>query len=194
MKEIETNTKLDPNNLFRTINEFPSLLKSQREELYGFEIKPCCRKLTGYYLKETELIGGNHQKVCSEDRKFPVLSKTTLTKWLCFYEYRNYREADIFYKSLQKASIIYGLNIYEPEWVEMPNNSSSKDLIDTVEDYIKKDTNIYSFVVFLLKECSLYRELKIHSFKNNYISQVVKVSKFNYKKPILSILLLSKNY
>ena len=56
-------------------------------------------------MKETILIGGNNQKLKSNDRIFPVLKRAKMSKWLCFYEVKNYKNADYFYNSLLKLLI-----------------------------------------------------------------------------------------
>ena len=111
-----------------------------------------------------------------------------MSKWLCFYEENDYDKADNLYKTLYKASKAYNLNISEPKWIEMPNNSSVKDWIEKADSYFNKGSNDYSFVIFLIKNNDfLYKELKVHSlYKIGYVSQVVK-SKSILKKKALSI-------
>ena len=140
-------------------NIHDKLSAKEKIELYGIEVKPLKYFFKGYYMKDTQLIGGNDKKVNSNDRIFPVYKKIEMKKWLCFYERNNYNDADNLYKTLSKASLAYELTIKEPEWVEMPNNSSSKDWINTVEDYIYKSNNQYSFII----NSHLYKELKQYS-------------------------------
>ena len=61
---------------------------------------------------------------------------------------KNYKIAEKLYNSLKNASKSFGFNIEEPEWIEMPNNASSKDWTDTAEDYIGKGKKDYRFVYF----------------------------------------------
>ena len=100
-----------------------------------------------------------------------------MKNWLCLYEKHNYNDADILFKTLVKASKGYGLNISEPEWVEMPDRSNHPDdWTGTVEDYM--NNNNYQFVLFLLdRNDFIYPELKKHSLvTSGYISQVVKTN------------------
>ena len=100
-----------------------------------------------------------------------------MTNWLCFYEKCNYDAADCLYKTLSKSSKAFGIKLTEPEWVEMPNKSNSKDWTDTADDYLSKAKNKYNFVLFLLgRNDYIYPQIKKHSLcTNGYVSQVVKV-------------------
>jgi aubergine-like protein len=113
-----------------------------------------------------------------------------MTNWLCFYEKKNYDDADNLFNTMSKASTAYGLKVSEPKWIEMPNNSKAKDWIDTAEEYFPFDEESdYDFVVFLLgrNDDNLYAKLKKHSIcKNGYVSQVVKTRSIR-KKGALSV-------
>ena len=94
----------------------------------------------------------------------------------------NYNEAKALFECLDKASKVYGLNIIEPEWVEMCNKSRPKDWIETAESYLNSN-NEYAFVIYLIKNNSkIYDDLKKHSLcKNGYVSQVVKTTSLKAK-------------
>ena len=203
MRELANYTKFEPADRVDKTNEFLKLLSDPTEdkkhpeklsakkkcELYGIEVKPVKDLFTAYYMKETKLIGGNHQEVKSSDRTFPVLEKANLKNWLCFYEKNNYNDAENLYNTLSKASKAYGLKIAEPEWIEMNNNSKAVDWTDTAEDYFGKGVKReFDFVVFLLgKNDKIYAQLKKHSLcKNGYVSQVVKARSIQ-KKGAMSV-------
>ena len=124
---------------------------------------------------------------------FKSKKKKNMISWLCFYEKKNYYDAENLYNNLSKASKGFGLKILEPEWIEMPDKATPKNWTDTVEDYIGKDItqSKYTFVVFLIGQKDpkgkLYCHLKKHSLcTNGYVSQVIKVSSLQ-KKGILSV-------
>ena len=198
MKQLSFYTKLKPNERIRKTNIFLELLnqkgknknnKSPKEksEEYGIEIFPVKEHFKAYMMKEPNLIGEKYNNIIeTNDRVFPVAKKANMLSWLCFYESKNYKAADILYKTLNKASKGFRLTINEPLWIAMPNNASPKDWIDTAEDYIGKGKDKFSFAIFLIeqnfkdktnKNEKLYCTLKTHSLcTNGYISQVVKVS------------------
>ena len=199
MKELAKFTKLEPKMRVQKTNEFIQLLEDpsknknelsakEKSELYGIRVEPLNELFNAYYMKETKLIAGNKKEIKSNQRTFPVLAKNDMTKWLCFYEKSNYNDAENLYNTLYKSSSAYGLKISEPEWVEMPNRSSSKDWIDTADDFFVNGKGDYSFVVFLLgRNDSIYPQLKKHSLcKNGYVSQVVKTKSIQ-KKGAMSI-------
>ena len=85
----------------------------------------------------------------------------------------------IIYKTLSKASKGFGINISEPEWVEMNNRDKFIDWKKCVEEYLNDVKYQYQFVVFLLdnKNDHLYSKLKKHSLcSNGYVSQVIKTN------------------
>ena len=203
MRELAKFTKFEPNDRVSKTNEFIKLLvdptkdkehpeklsAKEKSELYGIEVKPVKNLFTAYYMKDTKLIGGNNKEVHSNDRTFPVLKKSDLTNWLCFYEKSNYNDAENLYNTLSKASKAFGLKIAEPEWIEMPNKSNAKDWTDTADDYFGKNVKReFDFVVFLLgKNDKMYAQLKRHSLcKNGYVSQVVKARSIQ-KKGAMSV-------
>jgi aubergine-like protein len=114
-----------------------------------------------------------------------------MTNWVCFYDERNYNDADKLSKTLIKASEAYGLKISQPNWQEMPKNSKLKDWISSAEQYFPQDQESeYDFAVFLIgkNDDELYRRLKIHSLcKNGYVSQVIKVRSINNPKRAMSV-------
>ncbi len=60
-----------------------------------------------------------------------------MEKWLCLYEKHNKYDADILFKTLEKASKGYGLNISKPERKEMHDRSNHPDdWTRTVDDYM----------------------------------------------------------
>jgi aubergine-like protein len=203
MRELAKFTKFEPNDRVSKTNEFIKLLvdptkdkknpeklsAKEKSDLYGIEVKPVKNLFTAYYMKDTKLIGGNNKEVHSNDRTFPVLKKSDLTNWLCFYEKSNYNDAENLYNTLSKASKAFGLKIAEPEWIEMPNKSNAKDWTDTADDYFGKNVKReFDFVVFLLgKNDKMYAQLKRHSLcKNGYVSQVVKARSIQ-KKGAMSV-------
>ena len=202
MKELALYTKLKPDDRVRKTNEFIKLLEDdstdehhpisakKKKEQYGIDIKPTSNLFDAYYIEETKLIGGKNKSVKSNDRTFPVLDKVPMTNWLCFYEKKNYDDADNLFQTMAKASTAYGLKVSKPEWIEMPNNSKAKDWIDTAEDYFPPDEEgDYDFVIFLLgrNDDNLYAKLKKHSIcKNGYVSQVVKTRSIR-KKGAMSV-------
>ena len=203
MRELAKYTKFEPNDRVSKTNEFIKLLvdptkdqehpeklsAKEKSELYGIEVKPVKNLFTAYYMKDTKLVGGSNKEVHSNDRTFPVLKKSDMTNWLCFYEKSNYNDAESLYNTLSKASKAFGLKIAEPEWIEMPNKSTAKDWTDTADDYFGKNVKReYDFVVFLLgKNEKIYPQLKRHSLcKNGYVSQVVKARSIQ-KKGAMSV-------
>ena len=193
MKELARYTKLEPKDRVEKTNEFINLLNDpgskEKCQTYGIEVMPVKELFTAYYMKDTELKGGNDKTVYSSDRTFPVLEKKNMVSWLCFYEQSNYKDAENLYNTLSKASKAYGLKVNEPEWIEMPNRSSAKDWTDTADDYFGKGIKRkYDFVVFLLgKNDRIYPQLKKHSLcTNGYVSQVVKARSIQ-KKGAMSV-------
>ena len=202
MKELASYTKLQPNDRVKKTNEFIKLLEDdstdeqhpisakKKKEQYGIDIKPTSNLFDAYYIEETKLVGGKNKSVKSNDKTFPVLDKVPMTNWLCFYEKKNYDDADNLFNTMSKASTAYGLKVSEPKWIEMPNNSKAKDWIDTAEEYFPFDEESdYDFVVFLLgrNDDNLYAKLKKHSIcKNGYVSQVVKTRSIR-KKGAMSV-------
>ena len=203
LRELINFTKLDPKMRINKTNEFLNLLVDctkdkdhprqlssiEKSELYGIEVKPLQRLFTGYYMEEPKLIGGNKKQIHSNDRTFPVLEKSDMSNWLCFYEKKYYDDAENLYKTLDKVSKSFELKISEPEWIEMPNNSKVKDWTDIADDYFGRYKNNYNFVIFLIGNNDyLYKSLKIHSlYKKNYVSQVVKVRTIRIRRRIMSI-------
>ena len=200
MRELAKYTKLEPKDRVNKTNEFLKLLsdtdhhegqKSPKEksEDYGIEIKPSNQLFTGYYMKETKLIGGNNKPVKSNDRTFPVLEKVNMQNWLCFYEESNYKDAESLYNNLEKASGAFKFKIAEPEWIEMENRSTAEDWMATADDYFGKGKKReFDFVIFLLgKNDRIYPKLKKHSLcQNGYVSQVVKAASMK-KKGVMSV-------
>ena len=190
MKKLADYTKLSPNDRIDKTNEFLNLLKEpekdknnpeklsakEKSELYGIEVSAVDKMFEACYMKETELIAGGNKTIKPTDKLFKVLIKKNMQNWVCFYEKSDYDNADYLNKTLSKAAGGYGLQIDEPQWVEMPNRSSGKDWILTADDYIGKGKKDYSFAVFLLgKNDRIYSTLKKHSLcTNGYVSQVVK--------------------
>jgi len=200
MRELAKVTKLEPIDRVNKTNEFLELLsdkdkfkgkKSPKEksEAYGIIVKPSSQLFTGYYMKETKLIGGGNKAVKSNDRKFPVLEKVNMQNWLCFYEKSNYNDAESLYNNLDQASHAFNFKIAEPEWIEMENRSTAEDWMATADDYFGKGKKRkYDFVIFLLgKNDRIYPKLKKHSLcQNGYVSQVVKAASMK-KKGAMSV-------
>ena len=149
-----------------------------------------------YYMEETRLSGKNGEINLKKDKIFKVTKKIDFTDWVCFYKKENYNDADKFHKSLRKAASGYGINVEEPEWIEMYDDASDLDWKNEAEKIFKKNSKSkYLFAIFLLnRNDSIYPLLKKHSLCNNgYISQVVKVNslykknkgyKIDYKTPV----------
>ena len=201
MKELSKITKIDPPTRIYQTNKILDLLSDptkkdnnllsakEKSILYGIEVKFPKEFFTGYLMKETKLIAGANKKIYARDKIFPVLNKKNMENWICFYEKSNYDDADTLFKCLSKASKAYGIDINEPTWIEMNDNSTAKDWKDTADDYFIKDKKSdYSFAIFLLgKNTLIYNELKKHSLCNNgYVSQIVKTKALK-SKGILSI-------
>ena len=192
MKELSKITKITPETRVYQTNKILDLLldpekkepnelsAKEKSDLYGIEVREPSKSFYGYYMKETELIGGRYKKVKARDRTFPVLSKKDMTKWICFYEKSNYNDAETLYKCLSIASKSFGFDVDEPYWIEMPNNSKASAWIETADDYFdpdkKENKEEYDFVIFLLgKNTKVYNALKKHSLcTNGYVSQIVK--------------------
>ena len=197
MKELSKTTKIDPETRIYQTNKFLDLLVDperkgenqlsplEKTELYGIEIKSPKEPFTGYLMRETRLIAGNKSKITARNKTFPVLNKKEMTSWICFYEKANYNDAETLYKCLSIASKPFGFDVAEPEWVEMPDFATSKDWIETADDYFfkEKTQDEYSFAIFLLgKNAKLYNALKKHSLcTNGYVSQVVKAKSLKSK-------------
>ena len=210
MRELAKYTKLEPNDRVDKTNEFLKLLvddeiepqkkdetdeeyyqkksAKQKSEFYGIEVKPLDKLFTAYYMNETKLFAGNNKSITSKDKTFPIYKKVDMTSWLCFYEKSNYSDAENLYNTLKTASKKFGLNIEEPEWIEMPNKSKAKDWTDTADDYIGKGKKDYKFAVFLIgRNDYIYPQLKKHSLcKSGYVSQVVKAKSIQ-KRGALSV-------
>ena len=99
-----------------------------------------------YYMEETPLLGAEGKIDLKKDKIFKVIKNIDFPykEWVCFYKEENYDDADKFYKALRKASLGYGINVEEPEWIEMKNNASGQDWKNEAEK-IKKilKVNIY---------------------------------------------------
>ena len=140
-----------------------------------------------YYMEETMLLGGKGNINLKKDKIFKVIKSVDFPykKWVCFYKEENYDDADKFHKALSKASSGYGINVEEPEWVEMKDNANDQDWKNEADKIFKKNSKSkYLFAIFLLnKNDSIYPLLKKHSLcYNGYISQVVKVNSLYKKK------------
>ena len=196
MKELSKTTKIDPMTRIELTNKFLEFLKDpdkidnsqlsakEKSDLYGIEVKLPKEPFRGYLMKETKLIAGNNKKMNVRDKMFPVLNKKDMTSWICFYEKSNYNDADTLFKCLSKASKAFDIDIAEPEWIEMNNNSTAKNWKDTADDYFQKNQKSqYDFAIFLLgKNTKIYNELKKHSLCNNgYVSQIVKAKSLKSK-------------
>ena len=195
MKELSKTTKIDPMTRIYQTNKFLDLLQDpekidgqlsakEKSELYGIEVTHPKDFFTGYLMKETKLIAGNNKRVKAKDKIFSVLNQKNMNNWICFYEKNNYNNADTLFKCLSKASKAYEIDIAEPMWIEMPNYSTSKDWIETADDYFQKNSpSNYNFAIFLLgKNTTLYNELKKHSLcHNGYVSQIVKAKSLKSK-------------
>ena len=198
MKKLADYTKLTPTDRIKKTNEFLNLLvdptrdpknksklsAKEKSETYGIEVKSLDKMHKAYYIKETELVGGNKKKVSPKDKVFNALSKKDMTKWLCLYKKSNYDDAGFLVETLKKASHGYGLAIEDPEWVEMGDRDRAEDWIAAVEESL---TDQYKFVVFLLdRNDFIYKKLKTHSLcHTGYVSQVIKVS--SLKKNAMSV-------
>ena len=194
-KRIEKNLEFLKLSCSSEKKDFDHILSSKEKFVeFGIEIMTPKELFTCYYMNETKIIAGDNKIICPNDRIFPILEKMDMTKWLCFYEKSFYNEASNFYNTLSKASIAYGLKISEPEWIELPNSTTSQDWVNKANIFFQKN-NDYSFVIFLIiKRDSLYKELKQHSlYKVGYISQVVKTPKGKKYLSICSKILLQIN-
>ena len=207
MKELAMYTKLDPKERVRKTDEFIKLLDDdstdekhpisakQKKDNYGIIIKPASNLFDAYYMVEPKLVGGKvngkNKYIKPNDRTFPVLEKVPMTNWACFYDKKDYNNADKLFKTMEKASKAYGFKVTEPEWVEMPSNSKIKDWIDTAEDYFPKEEEFkYDFALFLSgkNDDHLYSALKRHSLcHNGYVSQIVKTRSIKNDKGAMSI-------
>ena len=199
MRKLANETKLNPDDRIFKTNNFLNLLqetkkkdgydKSSKEksEFYGIEVKPLDKMHKAYYMEETPLLGAEGKIDLKKDKIFKVIKNIDFPykEWVCFYKEENYDDADKFYKALRKASLGYGINVEEPEWIEMNNNASGQDWKNEAEKIFKKNSKSkYLFAIFLLnKNDSIYPLLKKHSLcYNGYISQVVKVNSLYKKK------------
>ena len=201
MKELSRITKIDPETRVKQTNTFLELLKDEHKkgegqlsskeklELYGIIVQPPQESFYGYLMEEPKILAGRNKTISTTSRQFPLFSKKEMKSWLCFYEKSNYNEAETLFNCLSKASKAYGLNITEPEWVEMHNKSRAIDWIETAESYLNSNykeednNNEYAFVIYLIKNNSkIYDDLKKHSLcKNGYVSQVVKTTSLKAK-------------
>ena len=201
MKELSRITKIDPETRVKQTNKFLELLKDENKkgegqlsskeklEQYGIIVQPPQESFYGYLMEEPKILAGRNKTISTTSRQFPLFSKKEMKSWLCFYEASNYNEAETLFNCLSKASKAYGLNITEPEWVEMHNKSRAIDWIETAESYLNSNykeednNNEYAFVIYLIKNNNkIYDELKRHSLcKNGYVSQVVKTTSLKAK-------------
>ena len=201
MKELSRITKIDPETRVKQTNKFLELLKDENKkgegqlsskeklEKYGIIVQPPQESFYGYLMEEPKILAGRNKTISTTSRQFPLFSKKEMKSWLCFYEKSNYNEAETLFNCLSKASKAYGLNITEPEWVEMHNKSRAIDWIETAESYLNSNykeednNNEYAFVIYLIKNNSkIYDDLKKHSLcKNGYVSQVVKTTSLKAK-------------
>ena len=199
MKELSKITKITPETRVYQTKKILDLLQDpekkspnelsakEKSDLYGIEVREPKQSFYGYFMKETELIGGRNKRVKARDRTFPVLNKKEMTKWICFYEKNNYNDAETLYNCLSIASKEFGFEVYEPYWIEMPDNSQASAWIETADDYFDPSKiqykEEYSFVIFLLgKNTKVYNALKKHSLcTNGYVSQIVKVKSLTSK-------------
>ena len=192
MKELSSITKITPETRITQTNKFLELLldetkndkqenqltSKEKLELYGIKVCPPKESFYGYLMAEPKILAGLNKIIKTKDRVFPLLKKEKMNSWLCFYEKSNYNDAETLYNCLSKASGAFGLNISEPEWVEMKSNSKVEEWIKNAEYYLNSYDD-YQFVIFLLgnKNNKLYDELKKHSLcKNGYVSQVIKTT------------------
>ena len=192
MKELSSITKITPETRITQTNKFLELLldetkndkqenqltSKEKLELYGIKVCPPKESFYGYLMAEPKILAGLNKIIKTKDRVFPLLKKEKMNSWLCFYEKSNYSDAETLYNCLSKASGAFGLNISEPEWVEMKSNSKVEEWIKNAEYYLNSYDD-YQFVIFLLgnKNNKLYDELKKHSLcKNGYVSQVIKTT------------------
>ena len=210
MKKLANYTKLDPKDRIAKTNEFLKLLvetqkkeikdkenkkndkkekkyelsPKEKSDLYGIEVSALDQLHRAYNMKETILLAGKNKEISIRDRKFDVISKKDMTKWICLYRKSNFNDADKLYKSLDKASGAYKLTISEPEWVEMDDRDDANIWADTANDYMKGGE--YKFAVFLLDNYDrAYKTLKIQSLcRQGYVSQVVKVNSLKKSDPL----------
>lgn len=193
-------TKLFPNERVEKTNEFIKVIKDKDKkenkmspkeilDYYGLKIKPVKEGFfTGYYMKTPGLYDYENKKI--EKNVFPVIKNKNLKKkqWYCVYEKgeKNYKNADKFYNALCDASKGFEITVEEPQWIEVPYNSSGKTWINYVEKY-SNNINENTLVVFLVNDEFIYAAIKKHSLcKSGYISQVVKNSTIN-RKGLISI-------
>ena len=99
-------------------------------------------------MEETAFYAGGNKIISSQHRTFPIYEKARMTSWLCFYEKSNYNDVENLYNTMKIASKKFGLNIEEPEWIEMPNKASAKNWKETARDFICKGKKEYSFALF----------------------------------------------
>ena len=194
MKELSRITKINPETRVKQTNQFLELLNDEHKkdknqlsskeklDLYGIIVQPPKESFYGYLMSEPKILAGKNSIISTKARQFPLLQKSDMKSWLCFYENSSYSDAETLYNCLSKASKAYGLTISEPEWVEMSDRAKPKDWINTLENYFQQNEDTYNyeytFVIFLVKNNNkFYDELKRHSLcKNGYVSQVIKTS------------------
>ena len=182
MKELSRITKIDPETRVKQTNKYLDFLKDEHKkgegqlsskeklELYGIIVQPPQESFYGYLMEEPKILAGKNKIINTTSRQFPLFFKKEMKSWLCFYEKPNYNEAKALFECLDKASKVYGLNIIEPEWVEMCNKSRPKDWIETAESYLNSyyiENNKYAFVIYLIKNNKIYNDLKKHSLCKN---------------------------
>ena len=196
MKELSKITKITPEMRIKQTNKFLELLlddskngegqlsSKEKIEKYGIIVQHPKESFYGYLMEETKLLAGKNKTISAKDRQFPLFAKKEMNNWLCFYDKKNYNEAETLFNCLSKASKAYGLKIEEPEWVEM-YNSNPKEWIKTCEEYFPKEKDEkYLFAIFLMgkNNNNLYDVLKKHSLcKNGYVSQVIKATSLKNK-------------
>ena len=197
MKKLADYTKLNPEDRVRRTNQFLNLLTDtgkrqgelspkEKSEEYGIEVRPVNKPFQAYQMKGTQLLAENNKILKPKDKVFHLLKTIKMDKWLCLYQRRNYDDAAFLSDTLINCSEGYGLEIKEPEWIEMNDRANYQDWINEVENSMKSKNN-YKFVVFLLdKNDYIYSKLKKHSLcTNGYVSQVIKTK--SLKKNAMSV-------
>lgn len=92
--------------------------------------------------------------------------------WIIVYDSRNYNFANNVLEQFQGASRQLGMNVEEPEWIELDNFNRTEQFERELTNYIRSKQEP-SIVVIIIPLERLYKAYKNICYQHNVISQVV---------------------